>query len=353
MRQIKSQEQHRQHFMCEAARLGGRVESLPLTVKGPQGEDLFIDILSLGAVNPQRVLLHVAGTHGVEGHLGASIQQECLRQLGAIPDGVSIVFVRCLNPWGMAHGRRVNSENIDLNRNFLSQESLFQGMPAGYRALTSWLNPERAASQAELFYDRVLYYVARYGFSAVKQAIGAGQYELSRGIYFGGNRMAEETRLFTAWLQKNLATVEYLWGLEIHSGLGPFGYDTLFLTAPKEGRAEVGCRIEKQLHHPVAPEDPQKGVGFQTQGDLAKYVVTQRPGRDTVWLLQEFGTYNPVSVLKALRNENMHHHFGGGGLEHWSKRNLMEVFYPRDNAWQRGVLERGVDLFSRSLGLLK
>ena len=28
----------------------------------------------------------------------------------------TIVFIHCLNPYGMKHNRRVNEENIDLNR---------------------------------------------------------------------------------------------------------------------------------------------------------------------------------------------------------------------------------------------
>src|SRR6478672_7572941 len=62
----------------------------------------------------------VSGTHGVEGFCGSGCQVGFLvdRVYEGLPKTVDVALVHALNPFGFAWLRRVNENNVDLNRNF-------------------------------------------------------------------------------------------------------------------------------------------------------------------------------------------------------------------------------------------
>ena len=56
-----------------------------------------------------------------------------------------------------------------------------------------------------------------------------------------------------------------------------------------------------------------------------------------------------VRILKALRAENHHHHFGTQDIDHPSKIALKNAFCPPSHAWRATVLENGLKLFLATL----
>jgi hypothetical protein len=62
------------------------------------------------------------------------------------PD-VTLVFIHAVNPYGFHHDRRVNEDNIDINRNFLTPEEFEMAWSrdpnfAGYVDADPFFNPE-------------------------------------------------------------------------------------------------------------------------------------------------------------------------------------------------------------------
>src|SRR5215510_13293421 len=106
-------------FHALAARARAMVETLPLDAKGPAGESLGIDIAWIGSRQPKNVLVHSSGLHGVEGFAGSAIHLQFLNALPTLAPDTAILLVHILNPFGMAWLRRVNENNVDLNRNFI------------------------------------------------------------------------------------------------------------------------------------------------------------------------------------------------------------------------------------------
>ena len=51
------------------------------------------------------------------------------------------VLLHALNPFGFAWRRRVNEDNVDLNRNFLLDDEGYVGCPDGYAHLDPLLLP--------------------------------------------------------------------------------------------------------------------------------------------------------------------------------------------------------------------
>lgn len=317
---------------------GGKIESIPLpsSSKIP----LTLEFAWFGDRNAPKVLLHIAGTHGIEGFLGSAIQLAAISNLGEIPSNTALVFLHCLNPWGMMNLRRVNEDNVDLNRNFCAENFSWSGSPEVYSALDSFLNPKRKPRCIDGFIFGIIGAILKFGFNAAKQAIAGGQYDFPKGTHFGGNKETANIALLKTWVKKELSKREKVSVIEIHSGLGPFGYDTLFAYLPSQ---EVES-MTKALNHPLSVDDPDESVGFKTAGDIAQGIQSILGQAKCPWILQEFGTYNIIKVYKTLRNENMHYHYGGGSLDHWSKRALLESFNPASSRWRRYVIGRGLQL---------
>jgi len=284
---------------------------------GPGGRALAIDIAWLGSSSPRRVLVHSSGLHGVEGFAGSAIQIALLERGLRIPADAAVVFVHVLNPYGMAWLRRVNENNVDLNRNFGTRDEDRAGASAEYRRLDPLLNPPSAPG-ADLFYLLAAWNVLRHGPRPLRQAIAEGQYEFPGGLFFGGAELERGPALFQDWLARHLTAPKRICAIDVHTGLGRWGRESL-------------------------------GGAYTIRGGYrhAFDVLPQRPQVSAV--TQEFGTYSSLRVLHALREENRCHHYGAPDISHPAKRRLKEMFAPASESWRRFVVERGVALFDATL----
>ncbi len=126
----------RNRFRELVGTVGGRLETISIDAKGSKGEDLSIDIAWFGVATPRRVLLHSSGLHGVEGFAGSAIQLQLMNTLPTLSKDSALIIVHVLNPYGMAWLRRFNENNVDLNRNFLADES-YNDVPPTYDSIRS------------------------------------------------------------------------------------------------------------------------------------------------------------------------------------------------------------------------
>jgi hypothetical protein len=333
----------------EAARAAGaRLHSVPLSARGPQGEDLSIDVAWLGAERPRAVTLHCSGTHGVEGFCGAPIQLQALQRAPSPPPDGAVIFAHGLNPYGMAHVRRVNEENVDLNRNFLLPGEAYSGAPEAYGEFDSLLNPPTPPG-LDLFAPKMLLLLAKHGMPMLKQVIVGGQYDFPKGLFYGGARLQEGPRLWTEWIRAHLGEVERLVCIDIHSGLGEFGEDTLLV------EAEIGSahfdRLRDTFGERITPWNPNDGVAYAIRGGYPSWLPAQLPNARVDFITQEFGTTIPLRTLYAMREENRLHHWGEPTPAHDVKQRFRESFCPSSPAWRNAVLRRGGELLSQALGL--
>ena len=74
-----------------------------------------------------------------------------------------------------------------------------------------------------------------------------------------------------------------------------------------------------------------------------------QPSAKVYFVSQEFGTYNSIRVLQALREENRWHQYGDASVNHPVKQNLKETFCPADESWRRLVLGRGKELLEQAV----
>src|SRR5262245_56959198 len=111
----------REKFLAACAFAGASVRSFANPLRGPNGEPLFMDVARLGPADAKRMLVLTSATHGIEGYCGSGSQVTWLRTRGAksLPAGTGALLVHAVNPHGFAWTRRVNEDNVDLNRNFV------------------------------------------------------------------------------------------------------------------------------------------------------------------------------------------------------------------------------------------
>ncbi|PYS30326.1 MAG: DUF2817 domain-containing protein [Acidobacteria bacterium] len=328
--------------MVEAA--GGRLDVLPLEARGPAGENLGIDIGSFGAENPRRVLLHSSGLHGVEGFAGSAIQLQFLDSLPPVPAETAFVIVHVLNPYGMAWLRRVNENNVDLNRNCLGNTA-YAGAPSAYVELESFLNPQSPPT-SDLFTLKAIWLILRHGMPALKQAVVGGQYEYPKGLFFGGKQLQQGLERYESFLARRLTSAKQVVAIDVHTGLGKYGEDTLLVDT------EQYDTLRRRFGERVTRSDPHESPAYQVRGALESMIFRVLRGAHVDFLRQEFGTYGPVKVLQALRQENRAHYYDDGRSGHPAKTVLREIFCPADESWRQSVLKRGGELLSQALAEL-
>lgn len=348
----------RARFRSSALALGCRTEAHPIGAKGPDGDELTIDVAVLGDQRPRRAVVVSSGLHGVEGYLGSAVQAALLEdRLGGFqaPPGTAIVLLHALNPYGFAFTRRVNEDNVDLNRNFLTDGEPYSGSPEKYGLLDPLLNPTKAPSSLEPFRAKAAIAILQHGMGALRDAVAGGQYDFPKGLFFGGTGPSRTQRVLHELLPRLVGTAARIVHVDFHTGLGAWGSYKLLVDHERgsDGHSALATRFGDDA---VQPWDTG-GVSYRIRGGMGgwcKRVVG--PHYDVV--AAEFGTYPILSVISALRTENQAHHWGGADnpATARAKERLKEIFAPASRDWRDVVVERGlriVDQAFETVGVLE
>ncbi len=342
-------------FREAAARVGARLEQHAIHEPG-ETPALTIDVATVGSARPRQTIIVSSGVHGIEGFFGSAIQLGWLSRLasGALlpPDDVSVVLLHAVNPFGFAHRRRTNEDNVDLNRNFLDATKPYEGAPDGYASLDPLLNPASPPFRLDPFRLKALWYIQRLGMPALKAAVAGGQYQFPRGLFFGGHREAASTRLVRTHLRHWLGDADRVVHIDLHSGLGACARHRLLLLDTADS-PELRWYRETFDPETVEPASDAEATAYDTSGTLGGWAMASL-GSGSVryrFVTAEFGTYSLVRVLGALRAENRAHHFGRPGTRTFerTKTELLECFCPRSEQWRRAVIGQGLGTIERAI----
>lgn len=337
----------RAEFLQRAAGAGAQLSCLPLVARGPDDLPLTIDIAWLGAHPARKLLIHSSGLHGIEGFAGSAVQLRLLRQPPVIAADCALLLVHCLNPFGMAWLRRANENNVDLNRNFIFGVQPRAGAERAYGRLDRFLNPTYPPRH-DFFLLKALGLLVRYGYGELMSTIAAGQYAFPKGLFYGGAQLEQGPLLYHDWLQQNLGQAQRVLVIDLHTGLGSAGQESLF-------HSLASCTAEQlstQLQTTVETEQEAEALSYQTVGSHEQLYRELFPECRVDLITHEFGTSPALQVLYALRTENQWHHFGASGVDHPAKRRLFEAFCPADEKWRARIVARGGRLAEKGLAML-
>ncbi|KAJ0406153.1 hypothetical protein ATCC90586_001199 [Pythium insidiosum] len=309
-----------------------------------------------------------------EGFAGSAIQSAALERFSTWKTDLSgadptVIFVHALNPYGFAHLRRNNEHNVDLNRNWLSDEEL-QTLAKrdanifGYVDVYDLLNPSLADIESWMypFVLKQIWHLATKGWSSFKRAVVTGNYHFPTSLFFGGLTKQPSILLLEDFLQRavDFEAVERFAVVDVHTGLGKSGQETLFLTdkVSFDVMSRVFAReIEENIANGIANSTNVVTSGYDVVSGVVCDGVAQLVPADrrhhVLSVAQEFGTVPPHFVLKAMTEENAVYQEAPTRRLPYAER-VRDVFYVhRSASWKRSVLDRGVALVHKLVAHLQ
>ena len=334
---------------CAAAEL--QVESHRHPLAGPDDGPLFVDVVRAGPADATKLLLTVSATHGVEGFCGSGCQIGWLREglWRALPDKVGMLIVHAINPYGFAWLRRVNEDNVDLNRNFVDHDAPPANNP-GYRELADTLCPaEWDEASAKLTRIASQAFIDRHGDRAFVTAVSSGQFSHPEGIFYGGRAPVWSNRLMHEICMREMANVRQLAVIDFHTGLGPYGYGELICRHPSD--SEALARARRWYGDSVTSPSMGQSASPVIDGNLRMAFVGWLPDAQVTSTAIEYGTYPEDRVFDAIRADNWLHLHGdlttpkGRAI----KAEMREMFYPAADDWKDMVWERAVQVQRQAL----
>lgn len=375
------------------------------TLKLPTGRDLTIDVAVLDAgissVAMVPTLVHMSGTHGLEAYAGSAVQLALLEKFTREPSsrrGVRVVLVHAVNPFGFYCGRRFNEDNIDLNRNLLEpaefsalreetpRVSLYDSMEWMFNMRSAWtplLDDLRFAGYAA-------YGMGVLGSTNVKRAVVAGQYHRQDGLYYGGEQLAASHKLLLATLRTVASPASSAIVIDVHTGLGPAGVDTLMPSL--EATGDASAHANAAAIHQIFGRDvfdtaasPMLGTEFlidaptpgeatdsaaagydMTKGTTGRYPALIGQWQRALHVTQEFGTVPGPLVLRGMIIERAEWRFRKPAARAsattsdlaecpgsaFGANRAREIFYVRTASWQGKIVHRGVLVAEQALKAL-
>lgn len=343
----------RRRFLDAARAAGAVLSEYPHPLPGPDDAPIWTDVARIGPADASRLMVLVAGTHGVEGAYGSACQTAWLERASSwtLPDDMAVLMIHLINPWGTAWSRRVTEDNVDLNRNFLDWSAPLP-VNSGYGALHPALLTDAAdAAVAALLRDK--------GPAGVAAIVEAGQYDHPDGLFYGGSGPVWSNRLLATLLLDHGRDARHVIAFDLHTGAGPYGYPALLSVSPVDhsgldwGRQVFGPALVPVITGAGAATDT--GIAAAAVGYVSAFVCTALPQARVLPLVIECGTLPADDIRHRLIGDNRHHHGANPDPEAGRRirDDLRYGFIPQDAGWQQTCLATSLRHFDTALEALK
>ena len=313
---------------------------------GRDGEALAMDVVLDGSPAAERLLIVTSACHGVEGFCGSGVQVFALHDEAwrdqAHAQGVAVLYVHGLNPYGFSHLRRATHENVDLNRNF---QDFSKPLPVNdaYRALQPLLLPEQWPPDAANA-QAVAHFIETHGMDAFQAAISRGQHEFADGLFFGGTAPTWSNQTIRQVLRDSARMAHKVAWIDLHTGLGPAGV----------GERIFACRDDKAALERARQwwggngETPVTSIydGSSTSAFLTGLMwialYQECPQAEYTGIALEYGTLPMAEIMQALRGEHWlnNHPEAPAALAKQIKQQMMDAFYTNTDAWKKQIINQ-------------
>ena len=304
--------------------------------RGVAGEELSIDVASMGDADAPGMLVLVSGTHGVEGFCGSGCQVALLHDAEFVAavraSGVHVVFLHALNPFGFSHLHRTNEDNVDLNRNFrdFATPPIRNAAYAevhGFMVPTTW--PPTPDNEA-----RVAAYVARHGEMGLQQAVGGGQCEFPDGLFYGGVRPAWSNGVLRSLLREHGGARQRIGWIDFHTGLGPRGHGEKIFSG-RDGPADL-ARAKAWWGEDVTSFLDGSSSSPTLTGVNYNAVYDECPRATYAGIALEYGTLSLRETMQALRADQWltNHPEADAAARTAIKKQIRDAFHCDADDWK-------------------
>ena len=250
-----------------------------------------------------------------------------------------MVLVHALNPYGFSWVRRVNEDNVDLNRNFVD---FTRPTPANddYERIADLLVPaEWTPAEQERTTNELLALAGAWGFPRLQTVISGGQYTHPTGVFYGGRQATWSHIWLRDWCADHLPAARQLDIIDLHTGLGPWGVGELIASAPA---GDPHYERAKALWPDTKSMMEGDSVSAVLAGDWLAIAPELAPHAEVIPICIEFGTVDSVTVLQSLRADAwLHAHGDPRGEDAFMVRNQVRAAFADDDpAWIEQCWER-------------
>ena len=340
----------RRKFQQACLQAGIEIEHYVHTLRGINDEELATDVARIGPQDAETIIFLTSATHGVEGFGGSGVQVGMLldEKRPLLPDGTALVLIHGVNPFGFSWCRRVNEDNIDMNRNFVDHAGKNYPENDLFELLYPHAVPKRwKDSDFQECNEKLAKLAEEYGVVDVRKALTKGQYFHSDSVHFGGQSASWSNETLYKICNKELANAKNGILIDLHTGLGPYGYGEL-MTPSKPGEA-----VFDQLQKWFGDEVHSTTAGASNYaGSKGSVLAGFRPGSSKLnWTSVglEFGTLEQKIVSHAMRGDIWLYVHGEPQSELGDEiRTLVrDAFYVDKDRWKEMLWERGREVVDR------
>lgn len=321
-------------------------------LKSPEvGETgLKLDYLSADANERKKnLIIFTSAVHGVEGYVGSSmldvIVKDFLPEFN--PADTGLIMVHAANPWGMKNFRRYNENNIDLNRNFITDWNTFdRSVNKDYTEVRTFFEKSKPLGNSTLhelgFLGSLGREVIQSGTKKIEDALLTGQFTNPSGVYYGGTEDADSTKLLKQVYQDAIdSDYQNIVHIDLHTGYGPRDQMSIFSAVNETMKQKEAV---KAFDYPLVLT-PESEDFYVTSGDNTAYFseLYQKQAPDKLFYSTtfEFGTLGngllaSISSLKQTIDENRLFHQGSSNetTKEIIKNRYLEMFYPSEEEWR-------------------
>jgi predicted deacylase len=308
-------------------------------LRGVDDEALAMDVALLGPPDAGAMLVLTSATHGIEGYCGSGAQvgllhdEEFLRTVRA--GRVAVLLVHAVNPHGFSYGRRVNEDNVDLNRNF-RDFALPAPANAGYADVHPMLLPATWPPPKENE-AAIGAYIARHGERAFQAALTGGQYTFPDGLFFGGACATWSNRTLRSVLRRHASGRRRVAWIDFHTALGPRGHGEK-IYAGRNAPAEV-ARARAWWGDDVTSFYDGSSTSASIVGFVTGASYDECPDAEITAMALEYGTVPLPQVLLALRADHwLHNHpEAPEALQPSIREQMRDAFHVEADDWKEQV----------------
>lgn len=302
----------------------------------------------IGNLDAEAVLVVIGGTHGIEGFTGTAVQVDWMKMIAdglvQLPDHTAMLMINALNPWGYANCRRCDDQGIDVNRNFIDFSQQLPVNP-GYEELQPLLGLRDREARATAMND----YCHRVGQRFYEIAFSGGQFNDPAGPFYGGHGPSFSRQVIEALIEHYCLAKRRLAVVDVHTGLGPYGYGEVICDHPLDTDGLV-----------TAIEWYGPGCGLPSTGKsssvpklgLLDYAWHQIMGPKSCFVTLEFGTMGTAALFDTLLDEAAAWSDPQPACQHTRAavaEQMKAHFYPLDDCWREAVIFRARQVLYQAL----
>lgn len=247
----------------------------------PDGQTLSIDVARLGPAGARKSLLVISGTHGLEGAAGSAAQVSWLQATAdqTLPDGVNVLLIHALNPYGYAYATRTTEHNVDLNRNFVDHGVVYPDNPYYAQLHPHLILEQWTANALSSSANAIEAFRGIHGADVLFNTTASGQYTHADGVSYGGSQAEWSNVMLQDILAEHLAHTRQVALIDWHTGIGEYG-EPFFLCfnddASEEQHQAIRWRGDKVRH---TSSRPRRQWRPRRRVDLAHGFPVSRQGR--------------------------------------------------------------------------